>query len=516
MASSGQISVSTSKGLYILFFLLILIGLIPVLIVTYPPTTDLPAHILGAVLHTQTTEKDQTSYLSAEWITSPYILFFLLMYPLIKLFGYLIAAKLILCLYLILFPVAALIFLKTFNPRHWYLAFASHIFIYNYYFEFGFIAFCLGIPLVFITLSATKNAIESPKPVLPIIACCILMTLVYFSHLINLISCSVGIAFLAYFNKIAIDDRRLGDQSFFPPLLRIGVIFIPVAILFVSYIMSLLNHLTDFHTPRKLFQYWSFEHQIQSIIRPFLSTNYVVDITIMTAIGGAFITLFIIRRATIKRGFPLYFAIAMVVLGIVLPRGAFLGGNDLNSRFILIGAIAFLAAIQSSQIMISKFAIVFTIAFLCIISVRIFLYHDVDRQTSAFVRAVTQFIPPNQKIYTVYNAFPGVSACPMLHSISYYHIKKGGYSPFIFADQRHVAGIKSSIHPPISIENWEWSHEDTINFGEALKSYDYLVVTTVHSQLPLYFERYADKIVLRDSVCSIFKLKEYDCNEDMK
>ena len=227
-------------------------------------------------------------------------------------------------------------------------------------------------------------------------------------------------------------------------------------------------------------------------------------------------SLFIMRKATIKRGFPLYFAIAMVVIGIVLPRGAFLGGNDLNSRFILIGAIAFLAAIQLLRINMSKFAIVFTIAFLCIISARVYFYQDVDQKTSSFVRTVTQFIPPNQKVYTVYNAFPGVSGCPMLHAISYYHIKKGGYSPFIFADQSHVAGIKSSIHLPVSIENWEWGHEDTVKLAKTLNSYDYLVVTTVHSQLPPYFERYDDKIIFRDSVCSIFKLKDYNFNEDIK
>ena len=172
------------------------------------------------------------------------------------------------------------------------------------------------------------------------------MILVYFSHMVNLISYSIAVALLVYFDKIAIDGRRSGGRPHFSPLLRIAIIFVPVVILSASYLMSLLNHWSDFKTPRKLFQYWSFGHQIQRIIRPFLTVNHAVDIIIITSIGGALVSLFIMRKATIKRGFPLYFAIAMVVIGIVLPRGAFLGGNDLNSRFILIGAIAFLAAIQ--------------------------------------------------------------------------------------------------------------------------------------------------------------------------
>ena len=484
-----------------------LIGLVPIIAVTYPPTGDLPAHILGAVLHANPEGQSQTNYLSAEWVPSPYILFFLLMYPLIKIFGYLIAAKLVLCIYLILFPVGALIYLRTFSSQSWFPAFGSFLFIYNYYFEFGFIPFCLGIPLIFITIPLTKNALDSSRPALPIAACSILVTLIYFSHVINLISYGVGLLLLIYFDKGDVALRKIGGRAIISRLLRAGIILIPAAILSIGYLIYLLNNWTDFHTSRKFLEYRSFGYEALSLIRPFFSINHTIDVIILMFICGTSVVLLATRKIRIKRNFALYYAIVMIILGVVLPRGAFLGANDSNSRFVLIGSIAFLAAVQLSGVAMLRYIVIaISMAFLCIVAVRFFLYRDVDTQTSMFVQAVINSIPANQKIYTIYDAYPGTSPPPMLHSIAYYHIEKGGYSPFVFSDQRHVAGIKSSIHLPTSIENWEWDHQDTVRLEGVLKSYDYLVLTTAHSDLPSYFDRYADRIISRTSVCTIIKL----------
>jgi len=299
----------------------------------------------------------------------------------------------------------------------------------------------------------------------------------------------------------------LGNRLIISRLLRTAIIFIPVIILSIWYLIYLLNNWTDFHTSRKFLDYWSFEHQIQSLIRPFFSINHTLEIVIFVSICVAVTILIITRRISLNRNFILFYAVLMIFLGIVLPRGAFLGANDLNSRLILIGTIASLATIRfSSMVVVKSMVIAISIAFFCIVATRFFLYRDVDTQTLNFVQAVTHSIPSNQKIYTIYNAYPGISPPPMLHSIAYYHIKKEGYSPFVFADQRHVAGIKSSIHLPSSIENWVWGIQDTVRLESVLKLYDYLVVTTIHSDLPLYFKRYTDRIIFKDSVCTIIRL----------
>ena len=88
--------------------------------------------------------------------------------------------------------------------------------------------------------------------------------------------------------------------------------------------------------------------------------------------------------------------------------------------------------------------------------------------------------------------------------MGWYHIEKGGYSPFMFAGNSSVAGLSAAIDPPALSERW--NDEDSVRLDTVLLFYDYLVATTCGSPLPTALAALRGTIVHQDSVCTIIKL----------
>jgi len=436
------------------------------------------------------------------------------MFPFIKLFGYLAATKIVLCIYLVLFPISIMVFLKTFRPQQWYFAILSFTLMYNYFFDFGFLPFCLGIPLVFLTIVAFRTALEDSAPPWKLVIGCTFASLVFLSHPVNTIALAISVLMLVRFDSKIVEARTSGKHKLVSQIRKCIIMLFPIGALSAIYLAYLVFNNSGFHSPRKMFEYWSLSHQVTGIVRPLFSVNHSMDLAVIVVLVSLAFVLFFKGMLKIHRGFPLFLSIALIVFGAVLPRGAFLGGNDLSSRFVLFGIIVFLGSLKATRALV-KYVTTAIVVLLFVINMasRTNLYSDISCLTEDYVRATVGNIPDNQRIYTVYSAFPEISPPPMFHAIAYYHIERGGYSPFVFTDQRHVAGIGSSINLPTSIMNWNWDCRDTVGLENALKSYGYLVVMTARSTLPLFFERYADKVVFRDSVCSIFKLKKDDNSE---
>jgi hypothetical protein len=126
-----------------------------------------------------------------------------------------------------------------------------------------------------------------------------------------------------------------------------------------------------------------------------------------------------------------------------------------------------------------------------------------DRLSESYVHTIDETVLPGSNIYTIYNAFPQSRIPTMLHDIAYHHIEHGGYSPFLFTDLPHVAGISSSIEIPRLSENW--NPRDTLRMAGMLKHYDYLVVLTYGSAWPGSLERHCPDIIHHDSICTILR-----------
>jgi hypothetical protein len=492
--------------LRLLFFGMTFACLTPILMVSYVPAVDLPNHVFHSVLHTQAGNQPRPSYFTVEWLPSPYILFSLLMYPAIKIFGYLTATKILLCIYLILLPLSILVFMQAFNPQRWYLAFLAFGLVYNYHFEYGFIQYCLGIPFVFLGFAVVKMVLEGNKSTLLIFTGCMLSALVYLSHLDNLIVYSIGAVFLFWLDPSAIGRRRNNKRVLLSQLTSVGVMLLPVVILSASYLLYIMGPSFPARLTVKSMAYDTLFHQVFGAFRLFFSFNMVIDILGLLIMSSLLVWLFIRHSTRVNRGFLFYFGLLMILLALFIPRANFFDSWDHSSRFLLYGIVALLATlVPSSNRPATLISSLMSVLLIINIIVRGAHYVDTSQLTKEYVETVSKYIPFNQKVYNLYNGFPDSSIPILLHAISYYHIEKGGYSPFLFAQQPHVAGLSSSTKLPAASEYW---HQiDTTGFRQVLSHYDYLVILTCGSPLPQYFEQFEDCAVHTDSVCAIYKLE---------
>ena len=143
-----------------LFAGLTAINLVPIVIVKYVPSVDLPNHVLAAVVALRDPQYYPQGPLAFKFVFSPYILFTLIMTFLIPLFGKIWATKIVLLAYATGLPLSVLAYFRMFNRDSWPLAFLIFPFVYSYHFEFGLIQYCIGIPLVFWALAYSKRLFD--------------------------------------------------------------------------------------------------------------------------------------------------------------------------------------------------------------------------------------------------------------------------------------------------------------------------------------------------------------------
>lgn len=175
-----------------LFLVAVFVHAIPLLIVEYVPSVDLPNHVLAAAVAINSDGFYPVGPLAFDWVLSPYILFTALMVVLLPIFGAIWATKIVLLAYVIGLPLSVLAYLRAFNRNNWPLAFMVFPFVYSYHFEYGFIQYCLGIPLVFLTLSVCKNVMDRIDSRASVLLAAGLAMAVYLSHWVNFLAFLVG------------------------------------------------------------------------------------------------------------------------------------------------------------------------------------------------------------------------------------------------------------------------------------------------------------------------------------
>jgi len=184
-----------------------------------------------------------------------------------------------------------------------------------------------------------------------------------------------------------------------------------------------------------------------------------------------------------------------------------MGGWELNTRLAVFGAISLIGSVKIKRTMSRKLVII-TAVILSVISLSHLMIHTrfIDRLTTTYVKILSTTIPPDSKICTINNAFLNANVPYMLHAIAYYHLEHGGFSPFLFSDHPQVAGVDQTLQLPRLHESWVSS--DTLKFMDVLPHYDYLVISTFKSELPLPFIAMSDGIVHCDSICTVIDLSK--------
>lgn len=487
------------------FWLLCLAGLIPILSVKYIPSVDLPNHILAAALHAGELSNVEHNVLTSQWVLSPYMLFHFMMYPFIKLFGYMAASKIVLGAYAVLMPVSVRMFAKEIATDYKYLAFFAFPFIFTYHFDYGFIPYVVGIPLVFIGLAVASRALKKGMPAGYILLMSILTLAIYFGHFVNFAAYSIGLIVLMLSQRRNVHGSYAQRRfPYFTMLIRILVTYLPAIICIVAYSGHFVTGEAGAGKILSLTEYQALFHQLTGLARVVLSLDGWVDFAELAAMLGFGLVCLVSKGSRLNRGFPLYYGILMLLLTVLTPREHLLGGSDFSTRLAIFGIISLLLALTQTRVSVKRVAaFIMVILFIAGLIVRTNHYVRYDRLSESYVHTINDTALPGSNICTIYNAFPESRIPIMLHDIAYHHIESGGFSPFLFADLPHVAGISSSIDIPRLSENW--NPRDTLRMAGILTQYDYLVVLTYGSALPEAIERICPDIVCSDSICTILR-----------
>ena len=215
----------------LLFALMIVVQLIPIWSVTYLPTTDGAAHIASAEVMRKIGDPSLSVlrkyyYVSGE--PSPNLIGHLALAGLMSFLGPLAAEKVLVSLYVALFPLAVRYAVRSIRRSASPLAFLAFPMVYSYLFAQGFYNFCLSIAVFFFVvgywirhrdeLNAWRGAVLAG-----------LGLLLYACHLFSLMmACGVlGVLCICFWLK----EGRAGIR----PVAVTGLAFLPVVVMSVLF-----------------------------------------------------------------------------------------------------------------------------------------------------------------------------------------------------------------------------------------------------------------------------------------
>ena len=211
----------------LLIGVLIVAYLLPIWLFPYFPTQDGVSHVYNSQILTEynNSEYQFRDYYEINWYPFPNWLSHFSLAVLMFVFPPLIAEKIFLSLYVILFPLAIYYFLNAVQRGRHALVILSFTFIYNYLFLMGFYNFAVSVPLFFLALGYWWKY-KSEMNVSRIVLLNLLIIVTYFAHLISyaFILFSIALLALLHFRR---DFRRI---------LITGCYLLPAAVLLLVYL----------------------------------------------------------------------------------------------------------------------------------------------------------------------------------------------------------------------------------------------------------------------------------------
>ena len=209
---------------------LIVIYLLPIWLFPYFPTQDGVSHVYNSQILTEynNPEYQFRDYYEINWYPFPNWLSHFSLAVLMFVFPPLIAEKIFLSLYVILFPLAIHYFLNAVRRGRYPLVILSFTFIYNYLFLMGFYNFAVSVPLFFLALGYWwKHKDEMDKA--RIILLNLLIIITYFAHLISYAFILFSIALLALFYFRRDLKRILITGCYLLPAAALLLVYLPTS-----------------------------------------------------------------------------------------------------------------------------------------------------------------------------------------------------------------------------------------------------------------------------------------------
>ncbi len=151
-AGWGKAAALLARHERLLFALMIVLQLIPIWAVTYLPTTDGAAHIASAEVMRKIGDPSLSVFRKYYYVSgepSPNLIGHLALAGLMSFLGPLAAEKVLVSLYIALFPLAVRYAVRSIRTSASPLAFLTFPMVYSYLFAQGFYNFCLSIAVFF-------------------------------------------------------------------------------------------------------------------------------------------------------------------------------------------------------------------------------------------------------------------------------------------------------------------------------------------------------------------------------
>lgn len=472
----------TSKKLIII--LLICLYLLPIWLFKYFPTQDGPSHIFNAQILKEYRnpdykfEEDYVLNLSPfpNWLAHVFLVL------LLTVFSPIIAEKVFLSIYIIIFPISIFYFVNSIKRGKNLIGFIGFLFVYNYLFLMGFYSFAISVPLFFLVLGYWWRYKEHIT-VKRIVLLNLFITIIYFAHLSShiIIMMSISLLSILYFRKRV---RKI--------FVTLGCV-LPSSILVFIYLSS--SDLLSGESPQIGLS------RVPQLLREFVAMRILVSYNehqsiIAYLVSASILYLFVytlwkekinrkgkfIERFSSKDGF-LFLLFIMLILYLILPWSLGSGGwiNDRIAIFASIGILAWFREGDSKKWKRVFVSLIILIALINIIYITCYC-KILDEELDEFTSGV-QVIEKNKVILPFY--FDGFGSSSrvgiFVNAANYYSLNNGGINlgNYEVLFDYFPVNLKAGFEPPAPGKIWvgavHWHPEDIDICGYS-SNIDYLII----------------------------------------
>lgn len=199
----------------IIFFVLLIVSLLPLWLFEYFPSQDGPSHLYNARVFTDYSEPEsytirQIYEFRRELL--PNLACYGILGLLMKFFSPLTSEKLMLSLFVIGFPLSLLYFLNQVNKKNAVLALLGFILVYNRLLHLGFYNFCLSIPLFFFALGYWWNCRIDLRPI-NVALLYLFFVALYFCHFVSFALLVLSICVLGTLTLLYVKNENECDEG---------------------------------------------------------------------------------------------------------------------------------------------------------------------------------------------------------------------------------------------------------------------------------------------------------------
>jgi hypothetical protein len=428
---------------------LMLVNLLPIWLVRFPPLQDYPNHLLSAhvLAHYSDPNFDYAQNFVLARRPVPNILGDLIMAALACVMPTPLAGKLFLSLYIVLFPLSLFYLINAVDSKKLLLGLFGYPLTYSWFFNMGFLNFCFSLPLYFFAVGFWWKTRSGQRNQVSRIAVLGLFTLlIYLCHFLTFGAWAITVIFLSL--------TSLGWRA----KIRQGILLIGCATITLLLVILIsgearlqLKSIFDLVAP-SVVVFASLPTKLASAYTPFISFRRLVEAALLLVLMSLYLVL--LFRNIAKRVFNPFFGLALLMVGLflVLPVGSKNPGPE-PELFYIAPRLLFLAVALGLPVLYVPARSLWQLILIGILtvmpvahtSVMLGAYQRANAELTDYYAGL-QHIPPHQTVLPILRVYRGY-VYYHAHAWAYYHIDHGGLSPEVFGGHNFLLDYRH--RPPL-------------------------------------------------------------------